>query len=100
MHASDHQGGTEISFHTIHVHLYRVVGNVEDGDDGDNEDDEDDNEDDDEDDDEDDEDDDRLLFLEPKITSDLDANLATISRLPIPAARIRAVKPYLLARFT
>ena len=47
-----------------------------------------------------DEDDDRLLFLEPKITSDLDANLATISRLPIPAARIRAVKPYLLARFT
>ena len=64
---------------------FTYVGNGEDGDDGDNEDDE---------------DDDRLLFLESKITSDLDANLATISRLPIPAARIRAVKPYLLARFT
>ena len=68
---------------------FTYVGNGEYGDDGDNEDDEDD-----------DEDDDRLLFLESKITSDLDANLATISRLPIPAARIRAVKPYLLARFT
>ena len=65
---------------------FTYVDNGEDGDDGDNEDD--------------DEDDDRLLFLESKITSDLDANLATISRLPIPAARIRAVKPYLLARFT
>ena len=65
---------------------FTYVGNGEYGDDGDNEDD--------------DEDDDRLLFLESKITSDLDANLATISRLPIPAARIRAVKPYLLARFT
>ena len=65
---------------------FTYVGNGEDGYDGDNEDD--------------DEDDDRLLFLESKITSDLDANLATISRLPIPAARIRAVKPYLLARFT
>ena len=68
---------------------FTYVGNGEYNDDGDNEDDEDD-----------DEDDDRLLFLESKITSDLDANLATISRLPIPAARIRAVKPYLLARFT
>ena len=65
---------------------FTYVGNGEDGDDGDNEDD--------------DEDDDRLLFLESKITSDLDANLATISRLPIPAARMRAVNPYLLARFT
>ena len=46
------------------------------------------------------EDDYRLLFLESKITSALDAILATISRLPIPAARMRAVKPYLLARFT
>ena len=72
---------------------FTYVGNGEYGDDGDNEDDEDDDEDNYE-------DDDRLLFLEPKITSDLDANLATISRLPIPAARIRAVKPYLLARFT
>ena len=72
---------------------FTFVGNGEDDDDGDNEDDEDDDEDNYE-------DDDRLLFLEPKITSDLDANLATISRLPIPAARIRAVKPYLLARFT
>ena len=65
---------------------FTYVGNGEDDDDGDNEDD--------------DEDDDRLLFLESKITSDLDANFATISRLPIPAARIRAVNPYLLARFT
>ena len=65
---------------------FTYVGNGEYGDDGDNEDD--------------DEDDDRLLFLESKITSDLDANLATISRLPIPAARMRAVNPYLLARFT
>ena len=80
MHASNHQGGTEVPFHAIHVHL--DVGNDEDEDE------------------EDDEDDDRLLFLESKITSDLDANLATISRLPIPAARMRAVKPYLLARFT
>ena len=61
---------------------FTYVGNGEDGDDGDNE------------------DDDRLPFLESKITSDLEANFATISRLPIPAARIRAVKPYLLARFT
>ena len=64
---------------------FTYVGNGEDGDDGDNEDDE---------------NGDRLPFLESKITSDLDANLATISRLPIPAARIRAVNPYLLARFT
>ena len=69
---------------------FTYVGNGEDSDENDDEDGEDD----------DDEDDDRLLFLESKITSDLDANLATISRLPIPAARIRAVKPYLLARFT
>ena len=65
---------------------FTYVGDGEDGNENDDEDD--------------DEDDDRLLFLESKITSDLDANLATISRLPIPAARIRAVNPYLLARFT
>ena len=64
---------------------FTYVGNGEYGDDGDNEDDE---------------NGDRLPFLESKITSDLDANLATISRLPIPAARIRAVNPYLFARFT
>ena len=64
---------------------FTYVGNGEYGDDGDNEDDE---------------NGDRLPFLESKITSDLDANFATISRLPIPAARIRAVNPYLLARFT
>ena len=69
---------------------FTYVGNGEDSDENDDEDGEDD----------DDEDDDRLLFLESKITSDLDANLATISKLPIPAARMRAVKPYLLARFT
>ena len=69
---------------------FTYVGNGEDSDENDDEDGEDD----------DDEDDDRLLFLESKITSDLDANLATISRLPIPAARMRAVNPYLLARFT
>ena len=33
-------------------------------------------------------------------TSDLTASLDTMSRLPMPAARIRAVNPYLLARFT
>ena len=77
---------------------FTYVGNGEDSDENDDEDgDMDDDEDDDE---HDDEHDDRLLFLEPKITSDLDANLATISRLPIPAARIRAVNPYLLARLT
>ena len=64
---------------------FTYVGDDEDSSDGDNEDDK---------------DDDRLLFLESKITSDLEANFATISRLPIPAARIRAVNPYLLARFT
>ena len=33
-------------------------------------------------------------------TSNLGASLDTISRLPMPAARIKAVNPYLLARFT
>ena len=33
-------------------------------------------------------------------TSDLGVSLDTMSRFPMPAARIRAVKPYLLAWFT
>ena len=42
----------------------------------------------------------RLPSTQFTFTSNLGASLDTMSRLPMPAAKIKAVNPYLLAWFT
>ena len=72
VHAGDHEGRAEVPFDAVHVHLFFGGYFLLNF---------------------------YLLFFFT-FTSNLGVSLDTMSKLPMPAARIRAVNPYLLARFT